>query len=352
MRIKKLDTLRGLAALIVAISHYSNTTNLFGGVLGGGAGYIGGMILFPLSGFLLAYLYLGKKFVANTVIGYIVARVARIMPLFVVIVIGSFLLNRSGHTGIMYDIPSVKILLANLLLFSGTAVMWTIPTEIHYYIIFIFLWWLYSRKKENFFLALAAIFIFLFFIDFPLPTRKILGLHVQMAILGFLPYFMLGTALGALYLLWQTPQEMKKNGYAWTLILIPLLLPNIFNLLFGFQHEVWQDVGVMFVIASVFFTVIFLVPDENRFLANPVGEFLGKISYSIYLFHYPALGWIAKSAEEKPITYVLPYLAIVITISYISHILIENPARNIIRKYFTPRVRPQIRSEDVSSVKK
>ncbi|MEW5938942.1 MAG: acyltransferase [Chloroflexota bacterium] len=340
MQIRKLNMLRGLAALIVAISHYSNVTHFLGGALGGGAGYIGGMILFPLSGFLLAYLYLEKEFDQNNVIGYVVARGARVMPLFVVIVLVSYLLHRSGITGILYEIPTVKIALANLLLFSGTAVMWTIPTEIHYYAIFVLLWFLYSRKKENLFLALAAIFVALFFIDFPLPSWKIFGLPFQLAILGFLPYFMMGTALGALYRLWEAPQHLKKNAYAWILVLIPLILPNIFSMIFGFRHEIWQDVGVMLVITAVFFTVLFLVPDDNLFLSNRVGDFLGKISYSIYLFHYPALGWMVGRATARPNAYFLPYLAIVIALSFLSYTLIENPARNFLRRWLTPKPKP------------
>ena len=41
MEIRKLNTLRGIAALIVLISHYSNATNLFHGVLGTGGGQFG-----------------------------------------------------------------------------------------------------------------------------------------------------------------------------------------------------------------------------------------------------------------------------------------------------------------------
>ena len=40
MEIRKLNSLRGLAALIVFFTHFSDITNWFGGVFGGGSGGI------------------------------------------------------------------------------------------------------------------------------------------------------------------------------------------------------------------------------------------------------------------------------------------------------------------------
>ena len=62
MEIRKLNTLRGLAALIVFITHFSDITNWLGGVLGGGSGAYGVMLFFLLSGFLMTYLYLERDF--------------------------------------------------------------------------------------------------------------------------------------------------------------------------------------------------------------------------------------------------------------------------------------------------
>jgi peptidoglycan/LPS O-acetylase OafA/YrhL len=61
MEIRKLNSLRGLAALIVLVSHYSNESGLLGRALGIGAGQFGVMIFFPLSSFLISYLYLDRQ---------------------------------------------------------------------------------------------------------------------------------------------------------------------------------------------------------------------------------------------------------------------------------------------------
>jgi hypothetical protein len=46
VEIRKLNSLRGLAALIVVISHFSNHSHLFNGMLGQGAGQLGVMLFF------------------------------------------------------------------------------------------------------------------------------------------------------------------------------------------------------------------------------------------------------------------------------------------------------------------
>ena len=100
MEIRKLNTLPGIAALIVVVSHYSNETDILHGVLGNGAGQFGVMLFFILSGFLMSYLYLNKKLDVENVRYYAVARIARVIPLFVLVVLLSYLLQAVGISGI------------------------------------------------------------------------------------------------------------------------------------------------------------------------------------------------------------------------------------------------------------
>jgi peptidoglycan/LPS O-acetylase OafA/YrhL len=76
MEIRKLNMLRGIAALIVVVSHYSNSTNILHGILGHGAGQIGVMIFFILSGFLMSYLYMDTAFNRNEIATFMIARIA------------------------------------------------------------------------------------------------------------------------------------------------------------------------------------------------------------------------------------------------------------------------------------
>ena len=51
----------------------------------------------------------------------------------------------------------------------------------------------------------------------------------------------------------------------------------------------WKDLEILFIVSLIFFFFIFLTPENDRLLANRVGDFLGKISYSLYLLHIPVI---------------------------------------------------------------
>ena len=82
MEIRKLNSLRGIAALIVLVSHYSNESGLLGKALGSGGGQFGVMLFFLLSAFLISYLYLHQQPRRPQLTAYFRARAGRVLPLF------------------------------------------------------------------------------------------------------------------------------------------------------------------------------------------------------------------------------------------------------------------------------
>ncbi|MEW5938941.1 MAG: acyltransferase [Chloroflexota bacterium] len=330
MQIRKLNSLRGIAALIVVVSHYSNLTNVFSGLLGGGAGEIGVMLFFVLSGFLMAYLYLDREFEKSAVGKFSNARIARVVPLFTGVVIVSFLLGRIGLP-LLYDISTIPTLLANLFFISGVSVLWTIPTEVQFYLLFVILWRLYSRKKGILFAVMAIIFVALALLGFPESGVKFYGVHIRDTIVSSLQFFFAGILFGWLYRVWRPPARLQKNAYALALLLILLIYPNIFKLIFGFEHDAWKDLSVLAVVSSVFFVIAFLVPDDNKFLSNRLGDFLGSISYSVYVFHFPVLGWMSGYAARQPLLFFPVYVALILGLSALSYRFFEKPAREAIR---------------------
>ena len=331
MEIRKLNTLRGIAALIVVFSHYSNETDILHGVLGNGAGQFGVMLFFILSGFLMSYLYLNKKFDVENFRYYAVARIARVVPLFVLVVLLSFLLQAVGIQGIFYAITDVSSLLSHLFLLSGTSVLWTIPPEIQFYILFLFLWWLYLRRKGLLYLFILAIYFGLIFLDFSGPHWMVLGLEVHAYLIPSLPYFFIGIVFGRIYCAWEAPRYLKKDIFVLALLGLPLMFPDIFTFLTGRTHKMWADVGIFLAVSAVFFALIFLVPEDNRLLSNPLGDFLGKISYSLYLLHVPILSLIVLPSKKYPGFFLFLFIALSLTIAFVSYSLIEAPARKRIR---------------------
>ena len=83
--------------------------------------------------------------------------------------------------------------------------------------------------------------------------------------------------------------------------------------------------------SRVFFLITFLVPDEDTLISNRIGDFLGKISFSLYLLHLPVLWQIENQAIKSPALFLPIFLVLTIVVSSTSYFVIENPLRLIIR---------------------
>lgn len=335
MEIRKLNMLRGLAALMVLVSHYSNNTRFFNGVLGHDGGQFGVMLFFMLSGFLMAYLYINMPFQASNIKRYGIARFARVVPLFVLVVLVSYVLPKLGFGGIFYDIKDVKSLASHFLLLTGNSVLWTIPPEIQFYILFVFLWWLYSKHTGNLYAVISVVFLCLWLLNFPAPAKQLHGFEIKLKIFMALQYFFAGILFGNLYRDWQAPKKFQHHAYIMMLLILPLLYPDIFKFFTGYQHAMWREMGIFVVMCLIFFSLVFLVPENNRLLANRVGDHLGKISYSLYLLHLPVLYFFLDIAKAAPEQYFLAFIGCAVLVASLSYYLIENPARKKLRALFT-----------------
>ncbi len=340
MQIRKLNTLRGLAALIVLLDHYTFETDLFGGLLGRGSGQIGVMLFFMLSGFLMAHLYADRPFTKRNRRRYAVARIARVLPLFLLVVLLSFFLQQLQMGGIFYDIPDGAALASHLLMLSGDSVLWTIPPEVHFYLGFLLIWWLILNKPAALYGLMALATLALIILGFPDPGWEIGGVLIRAKIAQALPYFFAGILMGRLYGRWRVPAWLNHPLFVLTLLLLLLAFPRIFYALTGEFHQVWRDLRVLVIVAGVFFSVVFLIPKDNPLLANPLGDFLGRISYSLYLLHLPVLRWFSGWATTDSIWFLPGYLLLAVGIAYLSFRCIEQPAQQWIRQRFMERHQP------------
>ncbi len=330
--IRSLNMLRGLAALIVVVSHYSNETNLLGAVLGYGGGQMGVMLFFLLSGFLMAHLYGERALQAATLRRFAVARFARVVPLFVLIVLVSWAARRWELSDVFFTIWNGKWLLSHLLFLNGVDILWTIPPEIHFYLLFPLLWWLGRRYGRSFFIALLALVVLLLLADPPAPRFRLFGLPGQLWLLRTLPFFLTGVLLGHLYANWQPPAVLRNHLFILCLPLLLLLYPRIMEAVLGISYWPWQDNWVLLPVALIFFGLVFLVPDGNPVLENPVGDFLGRISYSLYLTHVPLLLSLREALHGQPWLGAPLYLGAAVLVAWCSYRLVELPARTALRR--------------------
>ncbi|MGC9395972.1 MAG: acyltransferase family protein, partial [Anaerolineae bacterium] len=146
MEIRKLNTLRSIAIMIVVVGHCNNRIWFLREGVSGGAGQLGVMLLFILSGFLLSYLYLDRERSLENLRYFAIARVARVIPLYLIVVLSSYVLIKLGVNDLFYDIRDVPSLISHLAFLSGDSVLWTVGPEIQFYVVFAFLWWLLARR--------------------------------------------------------------------------------------------------------------------------------------------------------------------------------------------------------------
>ncbi len=331
--IRVLNTIRAFASLIVLISHYSNVTKVFGGVLGKGGGQIGVMLFFVLSGFLMTYLYAKKDFTHKSIYKYFVARFARVVPLFIFMVITSYLLQFI-NTISLYDINSISLLITHLLFINGVSVLWTIPVEIQYYMLFVFLWLFIYKLSIKFYGFIVLFVLSLILSTLDAPLLHLLNHEITLNIIKALPYFLVGSAFGLIF-----TSSIKNNKYVsnyWGLSIFILLLvfPQIFHAIFNRELILWGNPLVLLSVSLFFYTVVFLTPSKSIIYANCLGDYFGKISYSLYLWHLPILYSMKAVAREHKFLIFPLYLLAVVIVASLSYYLLEDPLRKLLRHYF------------------
>jgi len=333
--IRRLYGIRGFAVLIVVISHYSNETGILGSALGKGAGQFGVMLFFILSAFLMSILYANTPANKQNMINFVVARVARIVPLYYAIVLISFAAKNSGITeikNVLYDIGDVSALTSHILFLVGTDGLWSIPPEVHFYLFFMLYWYIQSYCKIfSIALPLAGIAIFSVCQAKDVVVVFFNVLPIKMTLLSAYPYFCAGLLLGQLYQRFKLPKSMKFHVYVVFLACIPLFYPLIFTRITGLKHAMWADPFILFSMSLIFFVQVWLVPDNNLLLENPVSDCISKISFSVYLLHSPVLNAFKLLGLLGGWAGALAYFMAVLLASYTSYRLLELSARQYLR---------------------
>ena len=95
--------------------------------------------------------------------------------------------------------------------------------------------------------------------------------------------------------------------------------------------RMWLSYEVLLVMSTVFFCVVFLVPNNNVLLANRFGDFIGKISYSLYLLHMPIITKVNQLQLSIEIKLLLS-LVLSVLVAFLSYQYFERPIANLIRR--------------------
>lgn len=338
-RYLELDALRGIAALMVVLFHYTLRRENYDVILKLGTTWVD--LFFIISGFVifmsLQKIESGRQFMAN--------RFARLYPTYWTAVTFTFVLmtvvNAVYHSHLL-DWQHVWRYIANLTMFQFylgvhdlDSIYWTLLLEMLFYMLMLLLFKLKLLKHINFIglsLSIATVIGALFFYDVPAVKNII----VYVPVLQFMPLFLMGINFYKIH------TSVNKNI---KLYIIPLLCLIMQVLLFKYagrsRHFIHhQEYAAMLTLFFIVFTAF--VNGGLDFIVNRVTLFLGRISYALYVVHqYVSLNvifpvFIVKLNLNFWITALFIALPVVILLSAVITYFIEIPMRYRLKKALSP----------------
>ena len=326
--ITALDGLRGAAALSVIAVHCDERGYIpdfypFGGVLGV-------TIFFTLSGFLMAFLHGEQAFNGDTAWSYIVSRVARIAPLYLTVILFSWVVRQHVDSNFIYDINNHN--LPRHLLFMGSErVFWSIPPEIQFYAFFLLMWFsLAAGRQGQYWSALLTglVIVVMFAVagripGTALPTKLAFFLGGPLAGLG--SRSLQGRVVNA---------RLIDTAQIVLLIAVPAYSARLFFIT-NMEETAYHSIPYAVLCAAMI--LAFSLPGRIglSLFGNRAMQTVGAWSFALYLLHEPALYWGSGLQVALGLSVVWGLLLGAIftaAMAIVAHYLIERPSRRWIKE--------------------
>lgn len=307
-----LNALRFFAALAVIITHIELSKNSYGiqncwasSKIVFNLGGLGVYFFFVLSGFLITYLLMIEKENTGTIDikKFYMRRILRIWPLyFLLVFIGFFILpmfetlhipflETSFHNNFYFNLALFLVMLPNLAFALFPAVphighLWSIGVEEQFYVAWPFI----VKKSNNLIKTLLVLIVILIIVKL-----IVLFLSTSYPNLGWLKSFKKLVAMSkfecmAIGGIGAYLYHYKKNIISFVkkpiTSVVALFMTTIIVL---FVPDNLQD-GQHLIISALFLIIILnVVSAEVKWLTTQLFDFLGKISYGIYMYHFMVL---------------------------------------------------------------
>jgi peptidoglycan/LPS O-acetylase OafA/YrhL len=334
-----IDGLRAVAVLAVIANHARE------GVLP--SGYLGVDIFFVISGFVITQaLFLNKIEGLWPFLGYFYARrIKRLMPALLVCVgLSSIVVlnldsmpGRSLLTGAysLFGLANINLYLQELDYFAPSTRynafmhMWSLGVEEQFYLFFPFMIWLLFHKGKvasgrtaGVFIAVVALmslvsFLYLFDLK-PMASYYLLPMR----------FWELGTGTICAIIARGFPATRKDASVSgrWCQLLPMVLLPVLCGLFLASSC-----CGALKTVTAVAITAALLLigarqVNQSFLIANNMASYIGRLSYSLYLWHWPILTF-ALLAPTSIFSDPIIFFLLLITLSMASYHFIETPLR-------------------------
>ena len=328
-----IEALRGLSVILVILYHFK-FSNLDYQIIKGG--FIGVDIFFIISGFIITKIIIENKIQNFSLLHFYERRIKRIIPLLSVVLIVSisslffvfdfFLLNKNINvatavsnfyfwaSAVLYQFAE-KNSLINLH-------FWSLSIEMQFYIFFPLLF-IFFKGKEKFINLIIFILIGLsyLFVIINYKTHNMFNFYNSFSrVFEFLS--------GAIIFLYSDliKQKIKEKFHSFIYIVGFIIL--LLYLQFLQNEEFHPSPYTLIFIIGIGLMIIF--NNDGSLKKIKIGfSYLGKISYSLYLWHFPILVLgsylFVEFTDYKKIILIL----ICFTISIITYFLVEKKFREI-----------------------
>ncbi len=346
-RLLPLDGLRGLAVFLVLASHASGAGfNVAPGLYASGLGIPGVFLFFVLSSFLLTGQLLDRVDRGES-IGwprFAARRLLRILPAYALslgalVILGAFTLVDAAQHLVMVRVQGH---------------FWTIPVEVFFYLVLPLLVLILGPIKGS--VARAGVLLTgCVAIRWAFPPDFLYSEGAQTPPLApYLPIFLVGALLAVLRPYWwklSSDATVDSRALRWFGTIAAAAL-------FGMTPAIWftatgepvdhRRFHLHFDLFSALWALVIVAALQERGWIRALASWtplrrLGQISYSVYLFHMPILGYFIGYGGDwgLPRALIGPlFLAASIAVGAASYFLVERPFLRALRPQTTAPAQP------------
>ena len=326
-----IDILRGIAILMVMVVHTSQAVNGVSQLVGDidRYGQMGVQLFFVASAYTLCFSRINRAGEKQPLISFLIRRFFRIAPLYYVAIIAYFLAESNMHILALIKMPysfyNFETIASNMLFIHGFIPSannnivpggWSIGTEMAFYLLFPSLFTLFDRAYQKYGIVslycLVGLSVFLnIIVQLVLQQLWAINLNdnsfIYYNLINQLPVFLLGITI-FFHHHYEIPIRLSISIQ----ILISIGI-TIIGIILLPSKQYWLVAAFMPVVAGISFVFLLNILRElkhsNTFLAE-----IGKVSYSMYIFHFmfawylvPGIGLTLKKG-------ILPELLLVCSI--------------------------------------
>lgn len=357
MKYNTLESLRGLAAIVVALYHSGFVVDGRYPVIGQGSIFVD--FFFVLSGFVMAFAYTEKISQGYRFSDFVLLRFGRLYPLhiFMLLVWLPYILAKAyahhelGMGTDPFEKNSLYSFVSNILLLNSMGLhateswntpSWSISVEFYTYLVFYFS--VFALRIQRAVFAPLLISVAAYFVLYTQNSFSLLA-TTDWGFFRCIGGFFLGVTI------YQATHARSLNlpVYAISALEIILLTITLFAVTFSFGNRLLQI--CCFLLFAILICIFSLQEKGilSRILNLGLFQLFGKLSYSIYMTHlivFLVAGNVWEFVLKLPVggtetakMFVTPYanlinvglLAFVICISYLTYRYIEVPFRDKFR---------------------